>query len=117
MSNRAERRKGEAMADFSAVQARLEARLDELTSRIQQLNGDLRQPLDADFEEQAVDLEDHETMEALENASRQEAEQIRAALARIEDGSYGVCGKCGEDIAPRRLEAVPTATLCIKCAK
>jgi len=40
-----------------------------------------------------------------------------AALARISDGSYGICANCGRPIAPARLEARPTAPLCIDCAQ
>ena len=42
--------------------------------------------------------------------------KIAAALQRIEDGEYGVCLRCAEPINPKRLEADPTATLCIDCA-
>lgn len=41
--------------------------------------------------------------------------QIRRALARIDDGSYGVCLHCDEDISPKRIAAVPWAAFCIKC--
>ncbi len=41
--------------------------------------------------------------------------QIRRALARIADGSYGVCLHCEEDISPKRMNAVPSAAFCIKC--
>ncbi len=40
---------------------------------------------------------------------------VRAALGRIEDGSYGVCMHCEEEIKPKRLEAVPWAPYCIRC--
>jgi RNA polymerase-binding transcription factor DksA len=40
-----------------------------------------------------------------------------AALARVADGSYGMCASCGRPIAPARLEARPTAELCIACAE
>ena len=40
---------------------------------------------------------------------------VRAALARIEDGSFGVCMHCEEDISPKRLNAVPWAPYCIAC--
>ena len=43
-------------------------------------------------------------------------EQIEAALARIEAGSYGRCEKCGEEIPAVRLEAIPYATFCVHCA-
>jgi DnaK suppressor protein len=42
--------------------------------------------------------------------------QIEAALRRIEDGDYGHCQDCGENIAPARLEVDPSARLCIQCA-
>jgi DnaK suppressor protein len=41
--------------------------------------------------------------------------QIRRALARIADGSYGTCLHCEEDISPKRVNAVPWAAYCIKC--
>src|SRR5579864_6415165 len=41
--------------------------------------------------------------------------QVRAALARINDGSYGTCLHCEEDISPKRLNAVPWAAYCIRC--
>lgn len=41
--------------------------------------------------------------------------RIRSALARIADGSYGVCLQCAEDISPKRMAAVPWADYCIKC--
>jgi len=40
---------------------------------------------------------------------------VRAALRRIDDGSYGVCLHCEEDINPKRLNAVPWAPFCIQC--
>jgi DnaK suppressor protein len=41
--------------------------------------------------------------------------QLRSAIIRIEDGSYGVCLQCEEEIAPKRLKAIPWAELCISC--
>ena len=40
---------------------------------------------------------------------------IQAALAKLEDGSYGACEQCEEPINPKRLDAVPSARLCIHC--
>ena len=57
-----------------------------------------------------------EVLEALGLSDQAELRRIDAALARIEDGSYGVCVNCGEDIAPARLEAVPDTPLCVNCA-
>ena len=46
----------------------------------------------------------------------QEQTRLRAALARMEDGEYGYCTDCGEDIPPKRLELDLAATLCVSCA-
>ncbi len=40
---------------------------------------------------------------------------VRAALARVEDGSFGTCLHCEEEISPKRLNAVPWAPYCIRC--
>lgn len=41
--------------------------------------------------------------------------QVDAALARLRDGTFGVCLRCGREIAPARLEALPWAAHCIEC--
>ncbi|WP_353813322.1 TraR/DksA family transcriptional regulator [Agromyces sp. SYSU T00266] len=46
-----------------------------------------------------------------------ELTDVDRALARIDDGTYGVCERCGNKITVARLEARPTATLCIDCAR
>ncbi|MFN3862650.1 MAG: TraR/DksA family transcriptional regulator [Erythrobacter sp.] len=104
------------MADFTALEAKLKARLAELAERSEEIEADLRGPLDADFSEQAVDLADDEALEAVDDVLRAEAAQIRAALARIAGGTYGICANCGAPISAERLEAQPVATRCIKCA-
>jgi DnaK suppressor protein len=43
--------------------------------------------------------------------------KIEEALERIEDGSFGICEKCGEDISEQRLKARPVTTHCIDCKK
>ncbi|MXQ07630.1 TraR/DksA family transcriptional regulator [Alphaproteobacteria bacterium GH1-50] len=42
--------------------------------------------------------------------------RILAALARLDEGEYGVCQDCGEDIPPGRLELDPTVATCVSCA-
>jgi DnaK suppressor protein len=41
--------------------------------------------------------------------------KIKAALERIESGSFGICERCGEDISEQRLQARPVTTFCIDC--
>ncbi len=47
----------------------------------------------------------------------QQRQKIAAALVRIEEGEFGYCLDCGEEIAPARLELDPTAPKCIACAR
>jgi DnaK suppressor protein len=44
-------------------------------------------------------------------------EKLQRALAKLEEGSYGRCDRCGKPIAPGRLEAAPESALCIDCAR
>jgi RNA polymerase-binding protein DksA len=43
-------------------------------------------------------------------------ENIEAALERIDEGTYGTCEECGIKIPKQRLDAIPYATMCVKCA-
>lgn len=104
------------MSGQDDIAARLTARLADLKARVEGMDRALREPLSADFEEQAADLEGQDAIGGIEEAALAEIVQIEEALKRIADGSYGVCTQCGDDIAPRRLAAQPTATRCIKCA-
>ena len=52
------------------------------------------------------------------HSSLQESDrQIDLALAKLADGTYGTCDKCGRRIPPGRLRAVPQSTLCVDCAR
>ena len=46
----------------------------------------------------------------------QQLAAVEAALVRVADGIYGVCGVCGRNIAPERLEVIPWAATCVSCA-
>ena len=54
---------------------------------------------------------------AIRNLDRESGllRKVRAALGRIEDGSYGTCMHCEDEISPKRLKAVPWAPFCIRC--
>jgi DnaK suppressor protein len=52
---------------------------------------------------------------ALHENARQLLVQVTDALERFEQGKYGICENCGEEIDPARLEALPYATLCLRC--
>ena len=95
----------------------LKARLSELTSRVAEIDNELRKPLSADSEYQATDLENQDALGGIEYSGLQEIQQIKEALERIAKGTYGVCAECGTDIDPKRLRALPNATRCISCAR
>ena len=54
---------------------------------------------------------------AMRNVDRESnlLRQVKAALRRIHDGSFGICTECDSEISPRRLAALPWALLCIQC--
>jgi len=49
--------------------------------------------------------------------ARQRVQQIDAALARMGDGTYGLCARCGQPIDPARLEVRPLSVTCVECAE
>src|SRR6185312_4194265 len=54
---------------------------------------------------------------ALRDRNEQHLAAVDAALARLDAGTYGLCESCGKPIAPERLEALPSAALCIDCQR
>jgi RNA polymerase-binding transcription factor DksA len=89
------------------------------------LEGDLAALFEASHSSNADDEHDPEgTTIAFERAqltatlaaTRRRADELRAALARHDDGSYGTCERCGNPIPPARLAARPDARTCVTCA-
>jgi RNA polymerase-binding transcription factor DksA len=105
------------MSSRTTLRAQLEARLAVIGQRVERIEGDLRRTPDRDWVEQATELENDEVLEGLDDLGRTEAREIRETLRRIEGGTYGFCLECQQPIDEARLRAVPTAGLCIYCAK
>jgi len=103
--------------DTAQVRKRLEDELRTLLRRARTIEDDLRHPLEADWAEQAIDLADDEALEGIDDVLRREVAQVRAAIARLDQGRYGICTSCGTRIDDRRLAALPTALTCIACAR
>lgn len=103
-------------ADFKPVLERRRAELVERRDRIERHTRHRDEPLPPDFAEQAVELENGETLVALDREVNAELREIDRALRRIEDGSFGECTTCGEPISEQRLAALPYTSLCIDCA-
>ena len=81
------------------------------------LNEDMT--LDSDDLPDEMDLASSEYLQSftfrLRGREKVFLEKIDRALAKIKDNTFGACEECGEEISPRRLDARPETTLCIKC--
>src|ERR1700760_3264090 len=67
-----------------------------------------------EIDQATTDIEQSMRMR-LRNRESLYLKKVEEALQRIEEGTFGECNSCGEDIELRRLEARPTATLCVGC--
>ncbi len=102
--------------NLQQIEAKLNEKLSQLEERLVSVNKDMGKTLSADFAEQAVERENDEVLEAIGQETESSIQDIRSALARISEGTYGNCSSCGEAINPERLEALPEAVLCLSCA-
>jgi len=65
----------------------------------------------------AVATYEHELDEGVVDDLQANLDEVDAALARLADGSYGVCIDCGESIPEKRLTALPASARCIECQR
>ncbi len=103
---------------LDAFKKRLEERQRELRFNVSRTAQDGRE---ADLES-AQDVADRaansytkEFLFSQSNSERQTLQMVDGALERIREGSFGECIACGEEINPKRLEAVPWTRHCIEC--
>jgi DnaK suppressor protein len=68
-----------------------------------------------DIYDQASNERDRELLLLLGDREREKIRNIDEALARLEEGEYGICEDCEEEIPLGRLKAMPFARLCVKC--
>jgi DnaK suppressor protein len=97
----------------------LEKRLEELyeeAERAVEGMSDLRTNV-PDPTDRASLESDRNFMLRIRDRERKLILKIREALQRIEDGEFGICDSCGDDISVERLEARPVTTLCIECKR
>lgn len=102
------------------LRAQLVERRDEIHDRWRRIESDRRhqdRPLDKDLEEQSLELQNEEVLNQLDPALRGELRDILAALERMDEGEYGTCTECGDEIDVGRLEVLPSARMCIQCAE
>lgn len=101
----------------ASTRKKLTARLEQLVAQVGKIQAHLSSPLEPDSQERSLQVENDEVLGALDEAGRKELRQIRAALKRIDEGTYGSCQRCREPISKARLEALPMAELCVRCAE
>jgi DnaK suppressor protein len=109
--------------DLDVMRKRLEEKQAEIQQHIAALTGSPTPLEDAisasdgvvEPEEEAVDLQETDVEQALLDNERTLLAEVQQALARIENGTYGICSNCGQPIPEKRLEAIPWATLCLVC--
>lgn len=70
-----------------------------------------------DQDENADEVINYTDNLAIEHELEDNLKEIEEAFLRIENGTYGICTDCGQVMSLERLEAMPEATLCIKCEK
>jgi DnaK suppressor protein len=107
--------------DLAAVEASLRERLAEVRERIAELTTPPEAGADIGFGKRVGDgtteAVNRFTEVGVANDLQAIEERIERALAKLEEGSYGVCDECGGEIGAGRLEAAPESALCIECAR
>lgn len=81
------------------------------------MSGDNRQLVDTAIDEgdwAVVDISEDLSLRRLDS-HRKLLQDIDECLRKIQEGTYGMCEECGEEISQKRLNVIPTATLCIDC--
>jgi DnaK suppressor protein len=103
---------------LQSERARHVEQAQELKAEADQLAAE-REPGDVQFDEESGEGGttniDRERDLALSMQAQVEVEEVDAALAKIEAGTYGICERCGQVIPKARLKAIPQARLCIAC--
>jgi DnaK suppressor protein len=103
-------------AQLEEIKARLEAEREVLERELAQ-EGLGRVDVDEGFADSGQATAERSELIAAEEQHESVHRSIVEALARIEDGTYGLCQSCGAEIPAERLEAIPTTTLCVACKK
>lgn len=100
-------------SELETLRADLKARLEKYEAHQHRQDG----ALEKDSEEQAVQTQNDEVVDSLEEEARIELVQIDHALERLANGQGDECERCGEKIDPRRLQVLPYTSMCVKCAE
>ena len=103
--------------EISVARKRLEEMRDDLDKTVAILQGEhpLARGGAAEAGDAGANLTEADRNEAAVQATLEQRAEVAAALARVDNGSYGRCVDCGNEIPAPRLEARPTTTRCVPC--
>jgi RNA polymerase-binding transcription factor DksA len=104
-----------AETTYADRRAQLTAERDRVSDQLREL-GYERSSFDDGFADSGQVTAERGEVQALAGTLLQTLQDIEDALAKFDSGNYGECESCGDPIADARLEAMPTAKLCIACA-
>lgn len=88
----------------------------EYRNRIEAVSRDLSRQPEADSAELVTQRENDDVLRSLKLEAEIEHRRVQAALDRVATGHYGECTRCGETVEPARLDAMPQAENCVRCA-
>ena len=106
-------------AVLADLRAALETERDTLSQQLRDLgfaDGETGLEYDSNFADSSQVTAERGEAEARAASLREALDDVNHALAKFNDGTYGQCESCGEQIAEARLEAMPSARYCINCA-
>ena len=110
------------VTNYDILRSRLQTEQERLVRELEQLKASVRPAGErregspfGKREEEATEAAELETRLELEKRIRDQLAAVEHALAKFEEGSYGLCDSCGKPIDPARLEALPQASLCLDC--
>ncbi|MBD5785692.1 TraR/DksA C4-type zinc finger protein [Cellulosimicrobium terreum] len=108
------------------VRERLTALRAEALGRVAALRADVAEMVEASRDSNADDEHDPDgatiaferaQLDSLAREGEARIDELEAAIARVDSGTYGVCEACAQPVAAGRLEARPTARTCVPCAE
>ena len=107
--------------DAAAIRRALDERRDELRAELATLTKVTRDPSASIGFGKRVGEGTNEAVSRIERVGQADAltatlTDVERALAKLDEGTYGICDRCGATISPERLEARPWTALCVACA-
>ncbi len=100
--------------ELKTLEATLQTRARELARSLAERNEIAIERAADNFDASLLAVERESSARTLEQDFRL-LREVEAALRRLRDGTFGICQRCDEEIAPKRLQAIPWAAFCVSC--